>query len=110
MLPFKHCGKINYSGFMSRAMIWALRDIDLSTVDVIMPVPLANKRLSFRGYNQATLLARPIAKAMNVKMDLDSVRRKYRGNMGHMNARARSENIRGVFEVVRAQNIHGKRI
>lgn len=110
MLPFKHCGKINYSGFMSRAMIWALRDMDLSTVDIVMPVPLANKRLCFRGYNQATLLARPIANAINVKMDVDSVRRKYRDNMGHMNARARSENIHGVFEVIKSENVRGKRI
>lgn len=110
MLPFKHCGQINYARFMSRAMIWALRDVDLGSVDVVMPVPLANKRLSFRGYNQATLLARPIANAINVKMDLDSVRRKYRDNMGHKSARARAENIHGVFDVVRADNIRGKRI
>lgn len=109
MLPFKHGGRIQYARFMSRAMIWALRDADISP-DVIMPVPLAGRRLRHRGYNQATLLARPIARAMGVPMDLESVRRIYREDMGHKNARQRAENIRGVFEVVNPDKIRGKRI
>ena len=109
MLPFKHAGKIQYARFMSRAMIWALRDMDMDA-DIIMPVPLARRRLFKRGYNQATLLARPIAHAYGLKMDLDSVRRKYRDDMGHKNARERAENIRGVFSVVQPDKIRGKKI
>ena len=109
MLPFKHAGKINYAKFMSRAMIWALRDINMDA-DIVMPVPLARRRLFKRGYNQATLLARPIARIYGIKMDLDSVRRKYRDDMGHKNARERAENIHGVFSVIHPDNIRGKRI
>ncbi len=109
MLPFKYRGKINYSRFMARAMMWALRDIDVDA-DIVMPVPLAYKRLIKRGYNQATLLARPIAKILGVKLDVDSVRRKYRPDMGHKNARQRAENIRGVFTVVRPDKIRGRKI
>lgn len=109
MLPFKHSGRIKYAEFMSRAMIWALRDSDIKP-DVIIPVPLAYRRLFHRGYNQATLLARPISKAMNVRMDLDSVRRKYRADMGHKNAAQRAENIRGVFRIVTPEKIRGKKI
>ena len=109
MLPFKHGGRVQYARFMSRAMIWALRDIDVDA-DIVMPVPLANRRLFKRGYNQATLLARPIANAMGVRMDLDSVCRIHRPDMGHKNARERAENIHGVFSVVKPNNIRGKRI
>ncbi len=109
MLPFKHGGKISYSTFMSRAMIWALRDTNIMP-DIVMPVPLARRRLFKRGYNQASLLARPIARAYGVKIDYDSVHRKYRPDMGHKNARARAENIRGVFSVARPDKIRGKRI
>ena len=109
MLPFKHAGRVQYAHFMSRAMMWALRDIDVD-VDVVMPVPLANRRLFKRGYNQATLLARPIAKVLNVKLDLDSVKRIYRPDMGHKNARERAENIHGVFSVVNLEKVRGKRI
>ncbi len=110
MLPFKHAGRIDYAYFMSRAMIWAMRDIDLSDIDIVMPVPLACRRLFKRTYNQATLLARPIASVLGVKMDLDSVRRKYRDDMGHKNARQRAENIHGVFVVRRPDKIRGKKI
>ena len=110
VLPFKHAGRISYSYFMSRAMIWALRDCDLSGIDVIIPVPLAYRRIFYRAYNQAALLAKPIAKLMGVKIDYDSVCRKYRRDMGHMNARMRAENIRGVFSVVRPENIKGRKI
>ena len=110
MLPFKHCGRIGYSNFMARAMIWALRDIDTSDIDFIMPVPLARRRLFKRGYNQATLLARPIARALGLKIDYDSVTRKHRRDMGHLNARERARNIHGVFNVARPQSIRGKNI
>lgn len=109
MLPFKHAGKIQYAQFMARAMIWALRDINLDA-DTIMPVPLATRRLFKRGYNQATLLARPIAQAYGIKIDYDSVHRKYRDDMGHKTARERAENIRGVFSVAHPNKIRGKKI
>ncbi len=109
MLPFKHGGKIQYARFMSRAMIWALRDLDVS-VDIVMPVPLASRRLFKRGYNQATLLARPISRALGVPMDLDSVHRLYRPDMGHKTARERAANIHGVFSVVTPDKIRGRRI
>lgn len=110
MLPFKHCGRINHAGFMSRAMIWALRDVDVSDIDFVMPVPLAVPRLRHRGYNQATLLARPIARAMNLPVDHDSVRRRHRPDMGHKSARQRAENVRGAFFVVRPDRIRGRNI
>jgi len=110
MLPFKHCGKIKYARFMSNAMIWALRDTDLSNIDVVMPVPLAWRRLFHRGYNQATLLARPIARVLGVKLDYDSVRRKYRPDMGHKTSAQRAQNIHGVFKVIRPDKIRGKHI
>lgn len=109
MLPFKHGGRVGYARFMSRAMIWALRDVNVDA-DVVMPVPLANRRLFKRGYNQATLLARPIARVLGVSLDVDSVRRKYRDDMGHKNARERARNIHGVFSVIRPDKIRGKKI
>lgn len=109
MLPFKHSGKIKYGHAMSRAMIMALHDADISP-DIVMPVPLAYWRLVHRTYNQSTILARPIAQKYNVPLDLDSVRRAYRADMGHKNARQRAENIRGVFRVVHPERIRGKKI
>ncbi|MBQ7055802.1 MAG: ComF family protein [Alphaproteobacteria bacterium] len=109
VLPFKHADKIKYAKFMAHAMIAALNDINIDA-DLVMPVPLARQRLFHRGYNQATLLAQPIARAFNLKMDLNSVNRKYRPDMGHKNARERAQNIHGVFSVKNKNKITGKKI
>lgn len=107
MLPFKHASALRYQKIMSRAMISTLFELP-NNVDLIVPIPLANRRLWRRGYNQATLLARPIAKHLNVKMDLESVRRKYRSDMGHKNYKQRMENIRGVFKCINPDKVRGK--
>ena len=107
MLPFKHAGRIKYRDIMARAMISAIADMPY-VPDIVMPVPLAWRRLFHRGYNQATLLARPIARAIGIPIDIDSVRRRYRPDMGHKNARQRAENIRGVFDVVRPERVRGR--
>ena len=109
MLPFKHASNLKYQMLMSRAMINCLRDLNLD-VDVVIPVPLAYKRLWHRGYNQATLLARPIAKHFNAILDVDSLHRKYRPDMGHKTSKQRRENVHGVFSVIKNKNISGKKI
>ncbi len=108
MLPFKHSGALKYKDVMSNAMIGALRDVP--NFDIVMPVPLAYLRLWKRGYNQATLLARPIARHFNKKLDVISVTRKYKPDMGHKTASQRAENIRGVFRIKHPENINGKKI
>lgn len=109
ILPFKHSGRIAYAKFMSKAMINALRDLDLKP-DLVLPVPLSNRRLLHRGYNQATLLSRDIAKYYKTKLDFDSVHRIHRSDMGHKNAKQRAENIAGVFKVLKPNNIKNKNI
>lgn len=109
MLPFKHASTLKYQTLMSRAMINCLRDLNLD-IDVVIPVPLANRRLFARGYNQATLLARPIAKYFNAKIDVDSITRKYKPDMGHKTTKQRRENVRGVFKIVDKDKLKGKKV
>ncbi len=109
MLPFKHASNLKYQTLMSRSMINALRDLNLD-VDIVIPVPLAYKRLFKRGYNQATLLARPIAKYFSADLDVDSIHRKYKPDMGHKNTKQRRENVRGVFKVIDKNKIKGKKV
>lgn len=109
MLPFKHASMLKYKQLMSNAMINCLNDLNLN-VDVVIPVPLANKRLFKRGYNQATLIARPIAKHFNAVLNVDCLSRKYRPDMGHKTTKQRRENIRGVFKVKNSDIIKNKKI
>ena len=109
MLPFKHASRLKYDKLMSRAMINCLSDLKFD-VDIVMPVPLAKRRLFARGYNQATLLARPIAKHFNAILDVDSVSRKYKPDMGHKTTKQRRANVRGVFKIENADKLKGKKI
>ena len=109
MLPFKHVSQLKYQKLMSKAMINCLRDLNLE-VDIVLPVPLAYKRLFKRGYNQSTLLARPIAKYFDAVLDVDSLSRKYKQDMGHKNAKQRRENVHGVFSVKNKNAFKGKKI
>lgn len=109
VLAFKYSSAFRYVPLMSRAMILNLAELP-GNVDLVMPVPLSYRRIVKRGYNQAALLAAPIAKILNVKIDTDSIWREWRRDMGRMNPRQRAENIRGVFHIRYPQNIRGKTI
>jgi ComF family protein len=109
MLPFKHASCLKYDKLMSRAMINCLSDLKFD-VDIVIPVPLANRRLFKRGYNQATLLARPIAKHFNAILDVDSVSRKYKPDMGHKTTKQRRANVHGVFKIENAEKLKGKKV
>ena len=40
----------------------------LQSYDIIIPVPISKKRLRTRGYNQSLLIAKGLAKALNIKL------------------------------------------
>jgi ComF family protein len=109
ILPFKHTSALKFAKIMSNSMIVALHEIP-EKPDMILPVPLAWQRLFKRGYNQATVLGRPIAKHFGVKLNITGIKRKYRPDMGHKNARQRHENIRGVFKVQNPRTFKDKTI
>lgn len=109
MLPFKHAAALRYGRVMSHHMIFAMGDMK-ADFDLIIPVPLAKARLFKRGYNQATLLAKPISKHFGCPVDTKTITRKYRPDMGHKNAKQRAENIHGVFTVTDPDKIVNKTI
>ena len=109
MLPFKHGGRLEFTKPMARAMIATLGELPIKDA-LVLPVPLARQRLWKRGYNQAAVLARPIAKHLNAEIDFDSVQRKFRPDMGHKGIKARKRNIAGVFSVRRPDNIRGRAV
>ena len=67
-------------------------------IDLIIPVPLGRKRLQERGYNQAALLARPIALALALPYRPNALQRtrETRTQVG-LNRMERWENVSGAF-------------
>lgn len=75
----------------------------LPAVDVLLPVPLAPLRLRERGYNQALLLARPLARRFGLRVAVDALQRPV--ETPHQIALPREQraaNVRGAFLVDRA--------
>ena len=66
--------------------------------DVIVPVPLHQKRLRQRGFNQALLLARAVGDELGVDVNGDWLARvKHTKTQTGLGKRARAENVRGAF-------------
>lgn len=84
---------------------------NIKTYDTIIPVPISNKRLKERGYNQSFLIAREIA----IQTDLELVnncllKTKNIIEQSKLNKEERIENIKGVYELQNEELIKNKKI
>lgn len=68
-------------------------------IDVMIPVPLAEKRLKERGYNQVALVARPLAYQLGLKYEPKALRktRETRSQVG-LTVSQRSENVQDAYQ------------
>lgn len=68
-------------------------------IDLIVPVPLHPARLRQRGFNQSLLIARPLAKALCVKIDYANLKktRPTKDQIG-LDEKERAENMKGAFD------------
>ncbi len=80
------------------------------TVDALVPVPLDRARARARGYNQAGLLAAPVAAALGVPVAADWLARQRptRPQVG-LSAAARRANVRGAFRCP-TPDVAGRRV
>ncbi|MBI0327218.1 ComF family protein [Burkholderia plantarii] len=70
--------------------------------DLIAPVPLARRRLVERGYNQAWVIARPLARALEVRAEPALlVRTLHTAPQTQLDAAARRANVAQAFAVTR---------
>lgn len=71
-----------------------------SKAECIIPVPLHPKRLAERGYNQAVELARPVAKALSLKIDNSICKRQVQTEIqSGLSASKRKQNIKNAFKI-----------
>lgn len=80
-------------------------------IDVVVPVPLARKRLRERGYNQSFEIARGVGEVTSLPVDRKAVKRKsFKGSQTRMNRWQRNDNVKDVFMLKRADGLAGKHI
>lgn len=66
--------------------------------DLIVPVPLAKKRLRWRGFNQAEILAEIFSKKFNLEINSrDLIRVKHRKAQAKLNEASRLKNVKNCF-------------
>ena len=93
-----------FAGMLGRR----LKDSELySDVDLVVPVPLHWTRRQSRGYNQAAVIARAVAKELGAVCDCRFlVRRRRTRSQAHMDIGAKALNVAGAFRVRRSA--HGQ--
>lgn len=80
-------------------------------VDVIVPVPLARKRLRERGYNQSAEVAAGVSSLTGIPVDERSVCRKaFKTSQTKLGRWERLGNVSGLFEVRRQERLLGKHV
>jgi ComF family protein len=80
-------------------------------VNLIVPIPMFKAKLKKRGFNQAELFARGLARAMNKEIDTTSLIRHVATSTQTKKTRyKRWENVNEIFKVETPQNIIGKKI
>jgi len=93
--------------FVSRFENSAFTDADL-----IVPVPLSRKRNLERGFNQAAVLSKILARRTTIKLDEKSLVRRIDTPMHRvgMDGKARLMSVENAFEVKRPKFIEGEKI
>lgn len=75
----------------------------------LVPVPLHEKKLASRGYNQSALIARGLARRTRAQAIFDGVLRvRETESQAKLSAEERAQNLRGAFQVTR--NMEGRKL
>ena len=99
--------KLAYSRLLGALLADAIDRSAAELPDCILPVPLYKKRLRQRGFNQSLELARPVARVLNMPVDVQSVIRvRDTHAQTGLDKKQRRKNIRGAFDVARPLNAH----
>jgi ComF family protein len=85
--------------------------LERSDYDLVIPVPLHRRRLRWRGFNQAALLARAVANEMNCELDVAALARvRDTPPQTWRQGAQRRHNVRGAFEVTHPECIVNRRL
>jgi ComF family protein len=105
----KYRRNISLGLVMSHPLVELFLDLDWE-VDKIIPVPLGVARLKERGYNQAVLIARPLALRIDLPCETQGLYRvrETRSQVG-LSINQRRDNVRNAFKAIK-ENVSGQRI
>jgi len=109
---FKYGHKVSLGKPLGRLMARGCGEfLSECNAEVVIPVPLHPKRLRWRGFNQAWLLARQIAKVHGIAADPFVLRRiKETPPQTQLNEEERRRNVRDAFALAPGRSVQGRRV
>jgi len=109
VLAFKHGGRIALAPMLARLIAARLPFVDGDWL--VVPVPLHRWRLWRRGFNQAALLAREIARQRGAPLGVDVLyRRKATPVLGGLGRKARARALSGAIALNPRRGVKGRNI
>ncbi|MBU5676652.1 ComF family protein [Alkaliphilus sp. MSJ-5] len=107
---FKYSSQTYLARLMGSMMAHKLNQ-EGTAIDLILPVPLYKGKERERGFNQATLLCKYIAKETNIPINIDVlIRVKNTKVMHNLSKKERQENVNDAFKVLDEGVIMNKNI
>ena len=83
----------------------------IKTYDTIIPVPISTKIKMQRGYNQSFLIAKKIAKSLNLEIINNCLYKdKNIIEQSKLNKEDRQKNIQGVYKLINKEKLKNKKI
>ena len=100
---FKYGGRQEYAEFFGSQISQKLADdIYKLKPDCLIPVPIHNKRLRSRGYNQAAELAKVISRCLNIPLEDKLIKRvKVTAPLKNLKLKERQNNLKKAFKIIR---------
>ena len=97
---------------LQKLFVSRFQNSDFQDTTLIVPVPLSKKRLLERGFNQAAVLSKILAKQIGINLDEQSLIRKIDTPMHRvgMDNKARETSVEKAFEVKRPNLIRGENV
>ena len=105
---FKYNGVYRLAGFLADCMRPLIEALGKERFDCVMPVPLHEKRLRERGFNQAELIAALIARALGLPLSTAVRRTKNTRQQARLSLDARRKNVQRAF--ICDQPLNGLRV
>ena len=105
---FKYAKVESLADPLSRFMLQAI-PLD-SKIDVVIAMPMHWRKQWERGFNQAELLAEPVARRYGLKLSKNLRRTRYTKSQAGLTETDRRANLRGSFQVRHPEQIAGKRV
>jgi ComF family protein len=100
---FKYHGRLAWGRVLGTVLARHVRAQAVELPECLLPVPLHAARHRERGFNQSGEIARHVARALGISLDLDLCRRvRATADQATLTAKERRQNLRGAFALERS--------